>query len=70
MILIASVNYLGLGLKPPQSDWGLMISENRSIISSNPLSVLAPAAFIASLVVGVNMLGDVLSQRLGGRTSG
>jgi peptide/nickel transport system permease protein len=69
VILIASVNYLGLGLKPPQSDWGLMVSENRSILSSNPVAVLAPAAFIALLVVGVNMLGDVLSRRLGGRAN-
>jgi peptide/nickel transport system permease protein len=58
IILIASVNYLGLGLRPPTADWGLMISENREIISTNPLAVLAPAAMLALLVIAVNLVGD------------
>jgi ABC-type dipeptide/oligopeptide/nickel transport system permease subunit len=65
IILIASVNYLGLGLKPPTADWGLMISENREIISGNPLSVLAPAAMLALLVVAVNLIGDAYIRQLG-----
>ena len=39
IILIASVNYLGLGLAPPASDWGLMIAENQQYISLNMWSV-------------------------------
>ena len=58
IILIASVNYLGLGLKPPTTDWGLMVSENREIISSNPLALLAPAAILALLIIAVNLTGD------------
>jgi peptide/nickel transport system permease protein len=58
IILIASVNYLGLGLKPPTADWGLMISENRSIISTNPLALLAPGAILAILIIAVNLIGD------------
>jgi peptide/nickel transport system permease protein len=65
IILIASVNYLGLGLKPPTADWGLMISENREIISSNPLAVLAPAAMLALLVIAVNLIGDAYVRQLG-----
>jgi ABC-type dipeptide/oligopeptide/nickel transport system permease subunit len=58
IILIASVNYLGLGLRPPTADWGLMISENREIISSNPLALLAPAMVLAVLIIAVNLVGD------------
>lgn len=65
IILIASVNYLGLGLRPPTADWGLMISENRAIISSNPLSVLAPAAVLALLVIAVNLVGDAYVRHFG-----
>jgi len=65
IILIASVNYLGLGLKPPTADWGLMISESREIISTNPLSVLAPAAMLALLVIAVNLIGDAYVRQLG-----
>ena len=35
ILIIASVNFLGLGLQPPSSDWALMISENREYISLN-----------------------------------
>jgi peptide/nickel transport system permease protein len=65
IILIASVNYLGLGLQPPTADWGLMVSENRPIISSNPLAVVAPAAILAVLIIAVNLVGDAYVRRLG-----
>lgn len=67
IILIASVNYLGLGLQPPTADWGLMIAENRSVISSNPWAVLGPSAMLGVLVVSVNLIGDSLVRRLGRR---
>ena len=44
IILVASVNFLGLGLQPPAADWALMISENRAGLTLNPCAVLAPAA--------------------------
>ena len=44
IILVASVNFLGLGLQPPSADWALMISENRSGLTLNPWAVLAPGA--------------------------
>lgn len=65
IILIASVNFLGLGLRPPTADWGLMVSENRSIFATNPLAVLAPAAMLALLIIGVNLIGDAYVRRLG-----
>ncbi|MFZ0384120.1 MAG: ABC transporter permease [Solirubrobacteraceae bacterium] len=65
ILIVASVNYLGLGLQPPSSDWSLMISENREYISINSLSVLAPAAMIALLTIGVNLIGDAVARSLG-----
>lgn len=65
IILIASVNYLGLGLAPPASDWGLMIAENQQFISLNVWSVLAPAIMIAMLTICVNLIADAYVQSLG-----
>jgi peptide/nickel transport system permease protein len=65
ILIIASVNYLGLGLQPPASDWALMISENREYISLNVWAVLAPAAMIALLTIGVNLMGDAIARSLG-----
>ena len=65
VILVASVNFLGLGLQPPHPDWALMISENRSGLSLNPWMVLAPAALIALLTISTNAVGDALARSLG-----
>jgi ABC-type dipeptide/oligopeptide/nickel transport system permease subunit len=58
IILVASMNYLGLGLAPPASDWGLMTSENQAFITLNPLSVVAPGVMLAFLSISVNLLAD------------
>jgi len=65
ILIIASVNFLGLGLQPPNSDWALMIGENRSYLAVNPWAVLAPAAMIAILTIGVNLTGDAVARSLG-----
>jgi ABC-type dipeptide/oligopeptide/nickel transport system permease subunit len=65
ILIIASVNFLGLGLQPPNSDWALMIGENRSYLAVNSLAVLAPAAMIAILTIGVNLTGDAVARSLG-----
>jgi peptide/nickel transport system permease protein len=65
ILIIASVNFLGLGLQPPSSDWALMISENRQYISLNPAAALAPAAMIALLTIGINLTGDSIARSLG-----
>lgn len=58
VILLASMNYLGLGLQPPSSDWGVMVAENRTYIGITLLPVLVPAILLAALTVGVNLVGD------------
>jgi peptide/nickel transport system permease protein len=65
ILIIASVNYLGLGLQPPASDWALLISENREYIALNVWAVLGPAAMIALLTIGVNLMGDAVARSLG-----
>lgn len=62
ILLASSLGFLGLGVQPPSPDWGLMISEGRSHIATAPLIVLAPAAAVASLVIGVNLLADGLRE--------
>jgi peptide/nickel transport system permease protein len=65
IILVASVNFLGLGLQPPAADWALMIGENRSGLTLNPYAVLAPAVMIALLTIAVNMVGDAVARTQG-----
>lgn len=65
IVLIASMNFLGLGLVPPTADWGLMVAENRQVISLNIWGVLAPALMLALLTVAVNLVGDAYVKVLG-----
>lgn len=65
ILIIASVNFLGLGLQPPSSDWARIIGENRSYISVNAWAVVAPAAMIGILTIGVNLTGDAIARSLG-----
>jgi peptide/nickel transport system permease protein len=65
IILAASVNFLGLGAKPPAANWGLMIAENLQIVSANVWSVLAPAIMLALLTISVNLIGDAYVRSLG-----
>ena len=65
ILIIASVNFLGLGLQPPSSDWARLIGENRSYISENSLAVVAPAVMIAILTIGINLTGDAIARSLG-----
>ena len=58
IIVIAGANYLGLGLGPPTADWGLMVSENRLGLQTQPWATLAPGAAIALLTIAVNLVAD------------
>jgi peptide/nickel transport system permease protein len=65
IILVASVNFLGLGLAPPAADWALIISENRGGLTLNPYVILVPATLIALLTISVNLVGDSIARSLG-----
>jgi ABC-type dipeptide/oligopeptide/nickel transport system permease subunit len=68
VLLMAAANFLTIGLQPPASDWGLMVSENRHYISINPWAVAAPAALIAILTIGINLMGDAVARSMGRST--
>jgi peptide/nickel transport system permease protein len=70
VLLIAAVNFLSLGLQPPSADWALLVSENREIISLNPLVILVPALLVAALTVSVSLLADAVARSIGTSTAG
>ena len=63
----ASLSFLGLGVQPPQADWGLMIREARQYIFLSAWPLLCPGVALALAIVGFNLFGDGLRDRLGGR---
>jgi peptide/nickel transport system permease protein len=62
---ISTLSFLGVGLQPPSPDWGLMISEEYSmIINGFWWPVLFPSLAIASLVIAANLIADALQAVL------
>ena len=57
-LLIASLSFLGLGLQPPLADWGGMVRGNAGGIAWGFMHPLLPAACIAALTIGINLLID------------
>jgi peptide/nickel transport system permease protein len=55
---IAALSFLGLGIQPPWADWGGMVRDNAQAISFGGIAPLIPAAAIAILTIGVNLVVD------------
>ncbi len=64
VVLISSLNFLGVGVSPPTPDWGLEISEGRAVMMLAPLVVVVPALGLAVLVGAVNLVADGLGRLL------
>ncbi len=60
ILVEASLSFLGLGIQPPMPSWGLMISEARTLMFTNPHLIMLPGMAIFTLVVGINLMGDGL----------
>lgn len=61
---IGTLGFLGLGLPPPDPDWGTMVNEARKNIFTNAGAVIVPSVAIASLVIGLNLFADGLREEL------
>jgi peptide/nickel transport system permease protein len=59
---IGTLGFLGIGLPPPDPDWGGMVNEARKNIFVNQWAVIWPALAISSLVIGLNLLADGLNE--------
>lgn len=57
---IAGLSFLGLGVQPPDAEWGAMLAESRLFFTTAPWLLLAPAAAIFLAVLAANLLGNAL----------
>ena len=64
LVNLAGLSFLGLGVEPGTPDWGRMLFENRTILFTNPVALLLPAAMIILTAVSMNLIGDWLFERL------
>ena len=62
----AALSFLGLGVQPPTPSWGAMLNYGRVHVLDAPHLTVFPGLAIAIVVLGLNLLGDSLRDRLGG----
>jgi peptide/nickel transport system permease protein len=62
-LFLSSLSFLGLGIQPPAADWGGMVRDNANAISFGLIIPLIPAAAIAILTIGVNLVVDWQLER-------
>jgi peptide/nickel transport system permease protein len=64
MVDLAAISFLGLGVQPPEPNWGVMISENQvGLAQGYPLPALVACACIVVVVIAVNVLGERLFEQ-------
>jgi peptide/nickel transport system permease protein len=65
ILFISGLSFLGLGVQPPTADWGVMVRENLPGLIDGSAAAFVPAAAIASLTVGINLIVDDFSAQRG-----
>ena len=67
LVSLAGLSFLGLGVPPGTADWGRMLYENRTILLTNPMAALLPAAAIVVTAASINIIGDWTYERMSSR---
>ena len=57
-LFVASLSFLGLGVQPPDADWGSMVRDYKDMIDYGSIAPIYPAGAIAILTIGVNFVVD------------
>ncbi|MCR8825863.1 ABC transporter permease [Pseudosulfitobacter koreensis] len=68
VLVLSGLSFLGLGVQPPNADWGALVRENIEGLSLGAPAVLFPSVAIASLTISVNMFIDNLPTRIRDRS--
>lgn len=64
ILAIAGYSFIGMGVQPPNPEWGIMLSDSRPFIQTFPQLMLYPGITIMLIVFGVNILGEGIQDGL------
>ncbi|MEX5302316.1 ABC transporter permease [Kocuria sabuli] len=62
LITVGALSYLGLGVQPPQSDWGAMLAAAQPYATRSPLTILAPGLVVFVVALCVTLIGQRLAR--------
>lgn len=64
ILAIAGYSFIGMGVQPPNPEWGIMLNDSRPFIQTFPQLMLYPGITIMLIVFGVNILGEGIQDGL------
>lgn len=64
VLTISGLSFLGIGVQPPQADWGTMLSDSRPFAAAYPWLMLLPGGCIVLFAVAANLAGDAVRDLL------
>ena len=64
VLWIAALGFIGVGVQPPLPEWGAILNDGQNYITLAWWITVFPGVFLASLVIGVNLIGDSLRDQL------
>ena len=67
LINVGALSYLGLGVQPPQSDWGSMLATAQPYAARAPMTILVPGLAIFTVALCVTLIGQYVSRMTGNR---
>lgn len=60
----AFLSFVGIGITPPESSWGLLANDCRNLIFTNPIQIIWPVAAICLTILSLNFIGDGVGEAL------
>ena len=67
ILLVASLSFLGLGVRPPTAEWGAMVADGQNFLLNAWWITTFPGIVIVIVGIGLSLIGDGLAERLGER---
>jgi len=64
MVVGSGLSFLGLGIQPPEADWGTMVAEGRGVLRKAPHVTIFPGVVIVLVALSFNFIGDGLRDAL------
>lgn len=64
VLLISSLSFLGFGVQPPEPEWGVIVADGRTYLSTAPWLALIPGVVIALVVLSANRVGKFVERAL------
>jgi ABC-type dipeptide/oligopeptide/nickel transport system permease subunit len=70
IISLAGLSFIGVGVQPPEPDWGVIIAEGRQFLTEYPWLSILPGMLMITVVLAYNLVGDRLRDALDPRLRG